>query len=259
MASVVVPSSPASAERPLGVRVDDGHALRPCGDGTAHDGLAEPGGATGDEQDGVRESHAAILPPQRPPMGGPGVDSPHAGGDRPPGAARPTSRCSPTGTPSPMSSRRPATTTSSTGATSWPAATPGRGRSSARRTVARSGSCRSSIRARRRPTTGATSSRTCARSTSGSARRPTWAAGSARSSCGSPWTSASAPPTVTAVLIDPLASNTRARAFYERLGFVAVGPRRFGTDDCVVYRLDRAAGRSGAPVSRRRARAGARR
>jgi aminoglycoside 6'-N-acetyltransferase len=48
-----------------------------------------------------------------------------------------------------------------------------------------------------------------------------------------------APPEVTAILIDPLASNTRARHFYERLGFVAVGPRRFGTDDCVVYRLER--------------------
>ena len=49
-----------------------------------------------------------------------------------------------------------------------------------------------------------------------------------------------ASPEVTAILIDPLASNLRARRFYERLGFVAVGPRRFGTDDCVVYRLERA-------------------
>lgn len=45
---------------------------------------------------------------------------------------------------------------------------------------------------------------------------------------------------VEAVVIDPLERNTRARRFYERTGFVAVGPRRFGTDDCVVYRLDRA-------------------
>ena len=44
---------------------------------------------------------------------------------------------------------------------------------------------------------------------------------------------------VAAILIDPLASNVRARRFYERLGFVALGPRRFGTDDCVVYRLAR--------------------
>jgi aminoglycoside 6'-N-acetyltransferase len=46
-------------------------------------------------------------------------------------------------------------------------------------------------------------------------------------------------PQVNAVLIDPLASNTRAHRFYERLGFRAVGPRRFGDDDCIVYRLDR--------------------
>lgn len=45
---------------------------------------------------------------------------------------------------------------------------------------------------------------------------------------------------VTAILIDPLESNTRARRFYERLGFREVGPRRFGVDDCVVYRLARA-------------------
>ena len=49
-----------------------------------------------------------------------------------------------------------------------------------------------------------------------------------------------ADPTVTAILIDPLAENLRARRFYERLGFREVGPRRFGDDDCVVYRLDRA-------------------
>ena len=48
-----------------------------------------------------------------------------------------------------------------------------------------------------------------------------------------------AEPKVTAILIDPLARNVRARRFYERLGFVVVGPRTFGTDDCVVYRLGR--------------------
>jgi aminoglycoside 6'-N-acetyltransferase len=48
-----------------------------------------------------------------------------------------------------------------------------------------------------------------------------------------------AEPGVSAILIDPLASNVRARRFYERLGFRAVGPRRFGQDDCLVYRLDR--------------------
>lgn len=48
-------------------------------------------------------------------------------------------------------------------------------------------------------------------------------------------------PDVIAVVIDPLATNIRARRFYERMGFEAVGPRRFGTDDCLVYRLDRPA------------------
>lgn len=50
-----------------------------------------------------------------------------------------------------------------------------------------------------------------------------------------------ADPDVEAVLLDPLASNTRAHRFYERLGFRAVERRRFGADDCVVYRLDRPA------------------
>lgn len=49
-----------------------------------------------------------------------------------------------------------------------------------------------------------------------------------------------AAPEVTAVLIDPLESNTRAHRFYERLGFRAVGPRTFGEDHCLVYRLERA-------------------
>lgn len=45
---------------------------------------------------------------------------------------------------------------------------------------------------------------------------------------------------VTAVLIDPLASNVRAHRFYERLGFRFVERRQFGLDDCFVYRLERA-------------------
>lgn len=49
-----------------------------------------------------------------------------------------------------------------------------------------------------------------------------------------------ADPTVHTILIDPLESNTRARRFYERLGFQALGPRRFGDDDCMVYTLERA-------------------
>jgi aminoglycoside 6'-N-acetyltransferase len=49
-----------------------------------------------------------------------------------------------------------------------------------------------------------------------------------------------ADPLVTAILIDPLASNIRAHRFYERFGFQFVEPRRFGEDDCFVYRLNRA-------------------
>jgi aminoglycoside 6'-N-acetyltransferase len=46
-------------------------------------------------------------------------------------------------------------------------------------------------------------------------------------------------PAVSAVLIDPLANNIRAHRFYERLGFQFVERRRFGKDECFVYRLDR--------------------
>jgi aminoglycoside 6'-N-acetyltransferase len=49
-----------------------------------------------------------------------------------------------------------------------------------------------------------------------------------------------APPDVTAVIIDPLASNVRAHRFYERLGFRFVERRQFGADDCLVYQLTRA-------------------
>jgi aminoglycoside 6'-N-acetyltransferase len=48
-----------------------------------------------------------------------------------------------------------------------------------------------------------------------------------------------ADPAVTAIVIDPLASNTRAHTFYQRLGFVAVGRQTFGEDDCLVHRLSR--------------------
>ena len=53
-----------------------------------------------------------------------------------------------------------------------------------------------------------------------------------------------ADPAVRAVLIDPLAGNVGAHRFYERLGFRFVERRRFGADDCFVYRLDRADYRS---------------
>ncbi len=48
-----------------------------------------------------------------------------------------------------------------------------------------------------------------------------------------------ADPEVAAVLVDPLAGNTRAHRFYERFGFRFVERRRFGEDDCFVYRLER--------------------
>lgn len=49
-----------------------------------------------------------------------------------------------------------------------------------------------------------------------------------------------ADPAVTAVLIDPLASNTRAHRFYERCGFRFAERRWFADDDCFVFRLERA-------------------
>ncbi len=48
-----------------------------------------------------------------------------------------------------------------------------------------------------------------------------------------------ADPTVLAVLVDPRCDNLRAHRFYERLGFELVAERRFGEDDCLVYRLTR--------------------
>lgn len=48
-----------------------------------------------------------------------------------------------------------------------------------------------------------------------------------------------ADPSVTSILIDPLASNLRAHRFYERFGFEFIERRYFGRDDCFVYRLER--------------------
>lgn len=48
-----------------------------------------------------------------------------------------------------------------------------------------------------------------------------------------------ADPSVTAIVIDPLASNTRAIRFYQRLGFRPVERRTFQRDECLVHRLDR--------------------
>jgi aminoglycoside 6'-N-acetyltransferase len=44
---------------------------------------------------------------------------------------------------------------------------------------------------------------------------------------------------VSAVIIDPLETNTRAHKFYERLGFRFVEKRKFGQDRCLVFQLDR--------------------
>ena len=41
-----------------------------------------------------------------------------------------------------------------------------------------------------------------------------------------------------AVIIDPLETNLKTHRFYERLGFKFVGKRRFGEDNCLVYRLN---------------------
>lgn len=49
-----------------------------------------------------------------------------------------------------------------------------------------------------------------------------------------------AEPQVKAIVIDPLASNTAAIRFYQRLGFRPEGRRMFDEDDCLVHRLTRA-------------------
>ena len=45
---------------------------------------------------------------------------------------------------------------------------------------------------------------------------------------------------VTAIVIDPLTTNTDAHRFYQRLGFKPIERRTFDEDDCLVHRLDRA-------------------
>lgn len=49
-------------------------------------------------------------------------------------------------------------------------------------------------------------------------------------------------PAVTAILIDPLNSNTRAHKFYQRIGFKPTHRQTFneGEDDCLVHKLTRA-------------------
>lgn len=46
-------------------------------------------------------------------------------------------------------------------------------------------------------------------------------------------------PQIAEVLVDPLAANTQAHRFYEKLGFKRTEVRKFGRDDCFVYRLER--------------------
>lgn len=46
-------------------------------------------------------------------------------------------------------------------------------------------------------------------------------------------------PEVHTILIDPLASNQEAHRFYEKLGFRFVKKRRFGQDNCLVFKLER--------------------
>ena len=55
-----------------------------------------------------------------------------------------------------------------------------------------------------------------------------------------------ADPSVSAILIDPMAGNERAHRFYEAMGFRFVERRQFGPDDCFVYTLTRADWRKGA-------------
>lgn len=49
-----------------------------------------------------------------------------------------------------------------------------------------------------------------------------------------------ADPEVTAIVIDPLNSNTRAHKFYQRIGFKPTHRQTFGDDDCLVHKLERA-------------------
>ncbi len=48
-----------------------------------------------------------------------------------------------------------------------------------------------------------------------------------------------APPEVSAILIDPLASNERAHKFYERIGFEFFDYRELDGDLCKIYELTR--------------------
>ena len=98
-----------------------------------------------------------------------------------------------------------------------------------------------------RRTTGARSSRTCEQSTSGSGRLRISARVTVQMMMRRAFQVCFAEPAVTAIVIDPLASNTRAHKFYRRLGFVPEGRRLFGDDDCLVHRITRKAWREQFP------------
>lgn len=48
-----------------------------------------------------------------------------------------------------------------------------------------------------------------------------------------------ADPAITSIVIDLRARNARAHKLYQHIGFVPVGRRMFGENDCLVHRLSR--------------------
>lgn len=42
-----------------------------------------------------------------------------------------------------------------------------------------------------------------------------------------------------AIILDTLVNNTRAIKFYEKIGFKKIARKKFGEDDCYIYRIDR--------------------
>jgi aminoglycoside 6'-N-acetyltransferase len=108
-----------------------------------------------------------------------------------------------------------------------------------RRGAPRSAFSRSSTRPRRRRTTGATAGREPARDRHLDRRADAIGRGHGRRMMEEALRRCFADPAVTAVLVDPMADNTRAHRFYEALGFAFAERRSFGPDDCFVYILER--------------------
>lgn len=46
-------------------------------------------------------------------------------------------------------------------------------------------------------------------------------------------------PKIKAVLVDPLITNIKALNFYEKMGFKQIEQRKFGNDECFVYKIER--------------------